>query len=65
MNENIKNIIIKLFIKVLENVKYIKFYDDKYIFVIKNDKILYVIGINKEIYKIKDVEIGFMLYIFL
>ncbi|HGT0189617.1 TPA: hypothetical protein ACMVMM_003675, partial [Clostridioides difficile] len=38
--------------------------DDKHIFVIKNDKTLYVTGINKETYKIKDVEIGSMLYTF-
>ncbi|ENY8365447.1 RCC1 domain-containing protein [Clostridioides difficile] len=64
LNENTKNTIIKLFTKVLENVKYIKSYDDKHIFVIKNDKTLYVTGINKETYKIKDVEIGSMLYTF-
>ncbi|HBF4443242.1 TPA: hypothetical protein KON86_002874 [Clostridioides difficile] len=64
LNENTKNTIIKLFTKVLENVKYIKSYDDKHIFVTKNDKTLYVTGVNKEAYKIEDVEIGSMLYTF-
>ncbi|MGO1042152.1 RCC1 domain-containing protein [Clostridioides difficile] len=64
LNESAKNTIIKLFTKVLENVKDIKSYDDRHIFVIKNDKTLYVTGVNKEAYKIEDVEIGSMLYTF-
>ncbi|MCC0783648.1 hypothetical protein IR152_11255 [Clostridioides sp. ES-S-0108-01] len=64
LNENTKNTIIKLFTNVLENVKDIKSYDDKHVFAIKNDKTLYITGVNKEAYKIEDVEIGSMLYTF-
>lgn len=64
LNENTKNTVIKLFTKVLENVKYIKSYDNKHVFAIKNDKTLYITGVNKEAYKIEDVEIGSMLYTF-
>lgn len=64
LNESTKNTIIKLFTKVLENVKDIKSYDDKHIFAIKNDNTLHITGINKEAYKIEDVEIGSMLYTF-
>ncbi|MCC0686113.1 hypothetical protein KGF42_16670 [Clostridioides sp. ZZV15-6383] len=64
LNESTKNTIIKLFTKVLENVKDIKSYDDKHIFAIKNDKTLHITGVNKEAYKIEDVEIGSMLYTF-